>query len=72
MKKLSTLCFFSLILLGCSQEKTKTVEYYQKHEQERIEKVEECKNDAAKAKESNCQNAISADAKEDLKNLLRR
>ncbi|HGS4928106.1 TPA: EexN family lipoprotein [Vibrio parahaemolyticus] len=72
MKKLPILCFFSLILLGCSQEEVKTVEWYQENEQERLELLKECENNAAKADSINCRNAVSANAKESTKNLLKR
>ncbi|HGS5703868.1 TPA: EexN family lipoprotein [Vibrio diabolicus] len=53
---------FTFFLVACSEE-VKTVDYYQTHHKERIEKVEECKNNVENEMTTNCTNAIKAASK---------
>jgi len=59
-----------IILAGCSQEEeVKSVKHYQENNQERENKIKECKNNAGE-KSVNCANAFTAQSEITRKTLF--
>ena len=55
------LCMTSMTIVGCG-EQTKTVEYYQRHREEMIAKLKECRDDpGGLGRTTNCLNADTAE-----------
>lgn len=61
MKYFAISLFISLSLFGCKTEETKTVSFYKANSEERISKIEECKENPGELSDSpNCKNAKQA------------
>lgn len=59
--KIVSLCLLAMALVGC-EEQTKTVDYYQRHREEMLTKLKECRNDpGGLGRTTNCLNANSAE-----------
>lgn len=59
--KIVSLCLLSMALAAC-EEQTKTVDYYQRHREEMLTKLIECRNDpAGLGRTKNCLNANTAE-----------
>ncbi|MDN3525309.1 EexN family lipoprotein [Halomonas sabkhae] len=61
MKRHVTMTLASVFILTACGEDVKTVEWWKAHDEQRAEFVKKCRNDNAKMKTANCQNATKAD-----------
>lgn len=66
----------ALLLLACSDtdpmlgDKIKTVSYYQEHKEEREKLVSYCRDSAERQKYTNCVNAETANAQEEMNEFM--
>lgn len=66
--KIISLCLLSLALAAC-EERTKTVDYYQRHREEMLTKLKECRNDpGGLGRSTNCLNANTAEFRGSISN----